>query len=164
MNRRNKWARVYDSDYSMEDVERLAHAAGITLCYRRSRCMHGYTRGGGDCVECENGYVTDGSSYALLPDGVVYYAETDDGMDVAYIPTRYNSRVERSMTARCFLCEQPLTVSPTLGYSVYSLAKTNTLTRPVCTTCEKALGNAVFDLVVERQHFWDLRNDGHPLS
>lgn len=90
-----------DGDYDAADIRKIAQKAGAKVALAKSRCQHGHTREE-FCVQCENGYVDDCHSFALLRSepaidecGNPLYGETMDGEEVCYISNRFQSEVDR---------------------------------------------------------------------
>lgn len=65
---------------------------------------------------------------------------------------------------KCFLCGKTIKTLPEMGYWVYSQALGFALMRTVCDECEGALGDKVFQMVADRQHFWDVRSGGGDIA
>lgn len=78
------------------DLERISELSGVRRVFLLARCQHGYTIQE-TCVQCENGYVDDMHTHGFPRGPVAYWAVSDDGNDVAYIPGRFRLKFEGTM-------------------------------------------------------------------
>lgn len=76
--------RLSTDPFTTVGIETIADRADVKLKYSRTRCAHGYTREQ-TCLDCEQGYSTDGHQYANLryPPAFAYFS--DDGTTCTYI-------------------------------------------------------------------------------
>jgi hypothetical protein len=82
---------------TVEQIEQICELLGIEPSWRMTRCEHGCVRHEA-CALCESGYVYDthpfARAYPASFGGDPLIGCTDDMVEAAYVPARYQSRVD----------------------------------------------------------------------